>query len=97
MLDLLLYPAELARVLRHWLETYPEKIVFGSDAFPFNEVLGVEESYWLGVHSVRSALTLALAEMIAARQINEKQALAMAQGYLHDNAASLYARLRAGR
>jgi stage V sporulation protein SpoVS len=32
----------------------------------------------------------ALAEMIAAREITERQAMAIARGYLHDNAASLY-------
>jgi uncharacterized protein len=96
LLDLLLYPTELARMLRHWLETYPDKILFGSDAFPFSDALGVEESYWLAVQSVRSALTLALAQMVAAREIDEKQALTMARGYLHDNAAALYTRLQAG-
>jgi predicted TIM-barrel fold metal-dependent hydrolase len=97
LLDLLLYPAELARMLRHWLETYPDKILFGSDAFPFNDALGVEESYWVAVQSARSALTLALAQMVAAREIDDKQALTIARGYLHDNAANLYARLQAVR
>ena len=85
-----LYPTEFKNVLRRWLEFYPEKVTFGTDAFPYNEALGVEEVYWMGVHTSRTALAAALAEMIAAREISETQALAMARGYLHDNAAALY-------
>jgi hypothetical protein len=88
--ELMLYPTEFKNVLRRWLEVYPEKLTFGTDAFPYNEALGVEEVYWMGVHTTRTALAAALAEMIAAREISERQALAMARGYLHDNAAALY-------
>jgi hypothetical protein len=69
---------------------YPDKITFGTDAFPFGEALGVEEVYWLGVHTARSALAAALAEMIAAREITEPRALQFAHMYLHDTAAALY-------
>jgi hypothetical protein len=44
----------------------------------------------MGVHTTRTALAAALAEMIAAREISERQALTMARGSLHDNAAALY-------
>jgi predicted TIM-barrel fold metal-dependent hydrolase len=88
--ELMLYPTEFKNVLRRWLEVYPEKLTFGTDAFPYNEALGVEEVYWMGVHTTRTALAAALAEMIAAREISERQALSMARGYLHDNAAALY-------
>ena len=43
--ELILYPTEFKNVLRRWLEYYPEKITFGTDAFPYNEALGVEEVY----------------------------------------------------
>jgi hypothetical protein len=88
--ELMLYPTEFKNVLRRWLEVYPEKLTFGTDAFPYNDALGVEEVYWMGVHTTRTALAAALAEMIAAREITEPQAMTMARGYLHDNAASLY-------
>jgi predicted TIM-barrel fold metal-dependent hydrolase len=88
--ELMLYPTEFKQVLRRWLEMYPEKLTFGTDAFPYNDALGVEEVYWMGVHTARTALAAALAEMIAAREITEPQAMRMAHGYLHDNAASLY-------
>jgi uncharacterized protein len=88
--ELMLYPTEFKNVLRRWLEVYPEKLTFGTDAFPYNEALGVEEVYWMGVRTTRTALAAALAEMIAAREITDVQAMTMARGYLHDNAAALY-------
>jgi hypothetical protein len=88
--ELMLYPTEFKNVLRHWLEVYPEKVTFGTDAYPSDEAVGVEEVYWMGVHTSRTALAAALAEMIAAHEISEPQALTIARGYLHDNAAALY-------
>jgi hypothetical protein len=84
------YPSEMKNVLRLWLETYPEKITFGSDAYPFSQALGSEETYWLGVYTARDALAAALAEMVASNEVTEEKALEIARGYLHDNALSLY-------
>jgi hypothetical protein len=88
--EFMAYPEEFTHVLRLWLETYPEKITFGTDAFPYNDALGAEVSYWLGVQSSRTALAAALAQMAAAGEITEAKALEFAQGYLHDTAAKLY-------
>ena len=88
--ELLLYPTEFKSVLRRWLEVFPEKVTFGTDAYPYSAALGVEEVYWMGAHTSRTALAAALAEMIAAREITEAQALPMARAYLHDTAAALY-------
>jgi len=88
--ELILYPNEFKNVLRNWLETFPEKVTFGTDAYPYNDALGVEEVYWVGIQSSRTALAAALAEMIAAREIPESRALEIARGYLHDTAAALY-------
>lgn len=88
--DLYLYPSEFKDVLKYWLSTYPDKVLFGSDAFPFNEALGAEEAYWLSVESSREALAAALAELISEHAFTESQALKIAHGYLHDNAAQLY-------
>jgi predicted TIM-barrel fold metal-dependent hydrolase len=76
--------------LKFWLETYPEKITFGTDAYPYSAALGSEEGYWLGTYSAREALAAALAEMVAADEITQDKALEIARGYLHDNAMSLY-------
>jgi uncharacterized protein len=89
-IEVLLYPSELKQVLKLWLETYPEKITFGTDAYPYSAALGSEQGYWLGVHAARDALAAALAEMVAAGEITEAKALEFAHGYLHDNAVGLY-------
>jgi uncharacterized protein len=88
--EILLYPSEFMKLLKQWLETFPDKLTFGSDCFPYNEALGAEESYWLGVQSSRTALAAALAEMVSEGEVSEAQALQLAHGYLHDNAAKLY-------
>jgi len=88
--ELAQYPAAFKDALKMWLETFPEKITFGTDCFPYNEVLGAEESYWLGAQSSRMALAAALAEMISENEITEDRAMELARGYLHDNAVKLY-------
>jgi hypothetical protein len=90
LMELDMYPSEFRHVLKTWLETFPDKITFGTDSFPYNETLGAEESYWLGVQSARTALAAALAEMISEGDLSEPQALQLAHGYLHDNAVAIY-------
>jgi hypothetical protein len=90
LMGLYLYPADLAEVLRHWLLLYPDKVVFGSDAFPFSEAIGAEESDWLAIESARRALAAALTRMILNGEVSEQRALQFAHAYLHDNAARIY-------
>jgi uncharacterized protein len=89
-MELIQYPSAFKDTLKQWLETFPDKITFGTDCFPYNEVLGAEESYWLGAESSRMALAAALAEMISENEITETRALELAHAYLHDNAVKLY-------
>ncbi|MBV9608282.1 MAG: amidohydrolase family protein [Acidobacteria bacterium] len=86
---LLLYPSEFKHVLKQWLEIFPDKVVFGSDCFPYNAALGAEESYWLAVKSAQTSVAAALAEMVASGEINEARALQFAHMYLHDTSARL--------
>jgi hypothetical protein len=88
------YPSELKNILKQWISLYPEKIMFGSDAFPFNEAVGAEETFWLAVRSARTAVAAALAELVAEGAVTEEQALELARLYLHDNAAKLYGDLK---
>lgn len=88
--ELVQYPSAFKDTLKMWLETFPDKITFGTDCFPYNEVLGAEESYWLGAESSRTALAAALAEMVSENEITEARALDLAHAYLHDNAVKLY-------
>jgi hypothetical protein len=84
------YPSELKNILKQWISLYPEKIMFGSDAFPFNDAVGAEETFWLAIHSARTAVAQALAELVAENAITEAKAIELARMYLHDNAAQLY-------
>jgi hypothetical protein len=84
------YPSELKNILKQWISLYPEKIMFGSDAFPFNDAVGAEETFWLAVRSARTAVAQALAELVAENAITEAKALELARMYLHDNAVKLY-------
>jgi len=90
IMEIIMYPSEFKHTLKEWLETFPDKVTFGTDSFPYNETLGSEESYWLGVQSARTALAAALAEMISMGEVTEPQAIQLAHGYLHDNAVALY-------
>ena len=88
--ELAQYPSAFKDTLKMWLETFPDKITFGTDCFPYNQVLGAEESYWLGNYSARVALAAALAEMVSEGEITETRALELAHAYLHDTAVKLY-------
>ncbi|MBI3798875.1 MAG: amidohydrolase family protein [Deltaproteobacteria bacterium] len=89
-LTLLLYPADLARMLKDWLTFYPEKILFGTNAVVLSDLIGAEETYWLATETGRQALALALSEMVQEGHCDEAEALHMARLVLHDNAAKLY-------
>ena len=84
------YPSELKNILKQWISLYPEKIMFGSDAFPFNDAVGAEETFWVAARSARTAVAAALAELVAEGAFTEEKALELARLYLHDNAAKLY-------
>jgi uncharacterized protein len=90
LMGIFVYPAELHRMLKQWLELFPDKIVFGSDTFPLSDANGAEETYWLATKSARLALAAALAEMVSEKEITEPQAIQMAHAYLHDTAAKIY-------
>jgi hypothetical protein len=86
----MLYPSQFKQVLKMLLTIYPDKMMYASDAFPFNEALGAEESFWLAARTSRTALAGALAELVEEGAITEPKALEMARNYLHDNAARVY-------
>jgi len=92
----MLYPSQFKEVLKQLLTLYPDKMMFGSDAFPFNDALGAEESFWVAVGTSRMSLAAALAELVSERALSTERALELARLYLHDNAAKLYSSAPAG-
>jgi hypothetical protein len=88
------YPSELKNILKQWISLFPDRIMFGSDAFPFNDAVGAEETFWLAARSARTAVAAALAELVAEGAFTEAKALELARMYLHDNAAKLYGEMK---
>jgi uncharacterized protein len=88
--DLLLTPRTEARWLREWLEFEPEKVLFGSDGYPYSDELGWAESTWIASRDARQALGIALTGMLRDGEISRDRAVAIARLVLHDNAATLY-------
>jgi len=86
----MLYPSQFKDVLKQLLTLYPDKMMYGSDSFPFNDALGAEESMWLAARTTRTGLAAALAELVDEGAVSEAKALELARNYLHDNAARLY-------
>jgi predicted TIM-barrel fold metal-dependent hydrolase len=86
----LLYPRALSEVLRNWLEYFPEKVLFGTDAFVLTPEIGWEEGAWLAVMTARQALALALTGMITDGEISRDRAIELARMVMRENAARLY-------
>jgi hypothetical protein len=84
------YPRELSETLRNWLESYPDKVLFGTDAFSFGPEVDWGEVAWLSNTTARQALALALTGMMNDNEIDRARALELARMVLHDNAAKLY-------
>ncbi|HTX75802.1 MAG TPA: amidohydrolase family protein [Terracidiphilus sp.] len=86
------FPARtLATWLREWLETYPDKILFGTDGYPYSDSMGWEESTWIASHNGREALGIALTGMLRDDELSRARANAIATEVLRTTAEHLYA------
>ncbi len=83
-------PRAVARVLREWLEFAPDKVLFGTDAYPYSDELGWEQAGWVAMETTRQALGLALTGMLNDGEITRERAMELAHMVMHDNAAKLY-------
>lgn len=85
-----LYPRALSENLRYWLETYPDRILFGTDAFSFGPAVDWGEVAWLSNTTARQALALALTGMMNDGEITRERAVQLARMALRENAIKLY-------
>ncbi|HZS61686.1 MAG TPA: hypothetical protein VFA43_20595 [Gemmatimonadaceae bacterium] len=92
LMDQMLSPAVLAGVLREWLGEYPDKVLFGTDAFADHneDPRGWAESGWIAAQTARRALGIALTGMMNDGEISRDRAVEMARMVLRTNAATLY-------
>ncbi len=88
--DIELYPRALAEVLRGWLEWYPEKVLFGTDASTGPPELDWEEGGWMAATTARRALGAALTGMVNDGEVSRERAAQMARMALRENAIKLY-------
>ena len=97
MMVLVAEPRELANTLRSWLTAWPEKVLFGTDAFDGGPDQGWEEGVYLGAMTARRALALALTGMMRDGEIDRARAEALARMVLRENAVKLYGTVLATR
>ena len=88
--SLIIDPPLLAQTLREWLSFIPEKVLFATDAYPFSEELGWEESGWIAAKRGRQALGIALTQMIRDGSISRERAKELARMVMRENARQLY-------
>ena len=90
MMVLVLEPMQLAGVLRQWLAEWPEKVLYGSDAFDGGPDQGWEEVAWMAATTARRALGIALTGMLRDGEITRDRAQTLARMVLRENALRLY-------
>jgi predicted TIM-barrel fold metal-dependent hydrolase len=90
MMDLVLAPEELATVLRGWLMRWPDKVLFGTDAFDGGPKQTWMMGAWVASTTARRALGMALTAMVRDGDITMAQARLVARKVLRDNAIALY-------
>ena len=90
MMDNILSPTVLAGVLRQWLGEWPDKVLFGTDAFDGGVEQGWEQIAWVASNTTRRALAIALTGMMRDGEITRDRAQTLARMVLRENTAALY-------
>jgi predicted TIM-barrel fold metal-dependent hydrolase len=83
-------PPLLAQSIREWLSYVPEKVLFATDAYPFSDELGWEESAWIAARRGREALGIALTNMVREGSVTRERAKELARMAMRENARKLY-------
>jgi predicted TIM-barrel fold metal-dependent hydrolase len=85
-------PSDLAQTIRAWLELTPEKVLFGTDAYPYapEAGLGWSDTTLIASEAGREALGRALTDMVREGTVSRDRAAELAGMVLRDNARKLY-------
>lgn len=83
-------PTRLAKVLLMWLVEFPDRVLFGTDAFDSGADAGWDVAAWVGTHTARRALGLALTTLMRNGDLTRERAEAIAMMVMRGNAARLY-------
>ena len=88
--SLMITPRTMSSWLREWLELYPEKVLYATDAYPYSSSMGWEEAAYIANRNLRESLGIALTGMVRDNEITPTRAIELANMVLHQNAQSLY-------
>ncbi len=91
MMDVIAEPHALATTLRMWLGEWPEKVMFGTDAFDGGDSQGWEQVAWVASRNARVALAEALTGMERDGEITPARARELARMVMRENALKAYA------
>jgi predicted TIM-barrel fold metal-dependent hydrolase len=83
-------PKTLADILRGWLTQYPDRVLFGTDAFITGPDAGWELAAWIATNTGRQALAIALTGMMRDGEITRPRAEEIATMVMRGNASTLY-------
>jgi len=83
-------PHQISIVLRDWLSQFPEKVLFGTDAFNNGPGFGWELNAWIASNTAREAITITLSEMVKDHEISLDRAKEIATMVMRTNASKLY-------
>jgi predicted TIM-barrel fold metal-dependent hydrolase len=90
MAGMIAEPRELADALRLWLNEYPDRVLFGTDAFDGGPDQKWEAGALLAANSARRALGMALTGMMRDGVITRERAEQLARMVMRENAVALY-------
>jgi predicted TIM-barrel fold metal-dependent hydrolase len=90
MMDIVAEPSQVAAALRLWLGEWPDKVLFGTDAFDGGPEQKWEQGAWLASTSARHALGLALTGMMRDGEITRARAESIARMVMRESALALY-------
>jgi predicted TIM-barrel fold metal-dependent hydrolase len=83
-------PRHIAASIRFMLESYPGKVLFGTDLYPLTPQVGWEETGYETETAGRTALAIALTGMMEDGEITRAEASEIARQVMRDNAIKLY-------
>jgi predicted TIM-barrel fold metal-dependent hydrolase len=90
MAGMIAEPRQLANALRLWLNEYPDRVLFGTDAFDGGPDQKWEAGALLAANSARRALGMALTGMLRDGVISRDRAHQLARMVMRENAVALY-------
>jgi len=86
----MLSPRHIAANIRAMLEFYPDKVLFGTDLYPFEPQVNWEETGYETATAGRTALAIALTGMMQDGEITRAEASEIARKVMRENAIKLY-------